>query len=188
MPDIRDHLRQHLARLVALGYPNAPTSKEMREAWVAVMADDLGDVPPMDLDAAFTAYRRSADPQDRFMPTPGRIRSLTPAAVMLAEAKSRAGDAWQATYRALADSRRGAERIREPATWGGALPPEPVLVAVEEAVAGCGGWRALGATSDPGRFVAPRFRQHYEAALTQRAAPHRTLPPVAARAELTDGR
>lgn len=69
--------RTNLARLLVLGYLNAPTGKPAQEAWVAVMADDLGDLPPDEVDAAFAAYRKSADPADRYMPTPGRIRALT---------------------------------------------------------------------------------------------------------------
>lgn len=183
-------LRTNLARLLALGYLNAPAGKTAQEAWIAVMAEDLADSSPDDVEAAFCAYRRSPDPADRYMPNPGRIRSLTPAAVMLTEAKGQAGEAWQAVVRASGNCRRGHELIRTPAIWGAQLPPEAVLLATEAAVAAVGGWEHVGMHMDRERALGLAFRRAYEAHLSRQGAPHRRLPDVSATPQIagpTDG-
>lgn len=179
MPDLHTALRGQLARMTALGYLNAPTTTKAQEMWIAVMADDLYDIAPADIDAAFSSYRRSADPADRYMPTPGRIRALTPAAVMLTEAQGKSGDAWQSVVRASGNCRRAHELIRDPLTWSGQIPPEAVLRATEGAVAAVGGWEYIGLHPERERALAVPFRRAYEANLARQSAPHRSLPSSA---------
>jgi hypothetical protein len=61
-----------LAKLVAAGYPHAPPA-EARGLTAEVWAEDLAALSDAELAAAVGAYRRSADPADRWWPTPGRI-------------------------------------------------------------------------------------------------------------------
>lgn len=183
--DLRPILAQSLARLISLGYPNAPPNDAVRMTWVEVMAESLADLSVADVEHAFASYLRSSEQQDRFMPTPGRIRALTPAAVLLAEARGKSPDAWQAVLRAAWDSARGGTRIRDAQMWLGGLPPEPVLVATEAAVQAVGGWIHIGRHEDCDRVLGPSFRRAYEAHLSRQAAPHRRLPDVSATAQIT---
>lgn len=176
MPDLRTVLRQSLARCVAIGYPNAPTAKVTQDAWIEVFTEVLDGLSVEDVTIAFRSFFGSADPADRYMPTPGRIRALTPAAVMLTEAQGKSGDAWQAVVRASGNCRRAHELIRDPLTWSGQLPPEAVLQATEGAVAAVGGWEYIGLHPERERALAVPFRRAYEANLGRQSAPHRSLP------------
>lgn len=174
--DLETVLAAALARLCAIGYPGAPTTQNGADTWIAVFAETLGDADPKDVDRAFAAYFASADPADRYMPTPGRIRALLPAYRALAEAKAAAGEVWAAVLRLASDVATAEERVGSPKVWGGQAPSPAVLAAVLAGVAACGGWRALGYTPEPDRALGGAFRRSYEAALDRATAPGRALP------------
>jgi hypothetical protein len=92
----RPVISEQIARFVALKYPHAPegmASVALAGAWM----DDLHDLTDEEFVLACTAYRRSDAPEDRWWPTPGRIRAFRPAARALAEAPDDA----EATYARL---------------------------------------------------------------------------------------
>lgn len=71
-------LLELVAKLCLYGYPGAPQTPDRQRLWVASMEADLRDVPPHELRAACEAYIGSTEGGDRYMPTPGRLRALTP--------------------------------------------------------------------------------------------------------------
>lgn len=165
-----------LARLCALGYPGAPATQPTADVWIGAFAESLAAIPAPEIESAFAAYLVSADPADRYMPTPGRIRALTPSYRALAEAKAAAGEVWAVVLRLASDVATAEERVGHPKAWGGQAPSPAVLAAVAAGVGACGGWRALGYTPEPDRALGGAFRRAYEAALDRATAPGRALP------------
>lgn len=175
-PSSADLLRVELARFIALGYPGAPVEPETGEAWVMLMQEDLDDVAPLDLVAAFRAYRRSDAKEDRFMPTPGRIRALAPAMVALGEARGMVDAAWRSVLVASSDTSKAGERVFTPRVWIGAPPTDEVRRAVLDGVSACGGWFVIGHTEHADRVLGKAFAAGYTASLARAASPERPVP------------
>lgn len=151
--------RNQLSRLLAVGaYTGLPASEAHARVWCATFAACLADVEPADVDSAFVAFLGSTDPADRFPPTPGRIRALTPRQRAGEAARGASARAWSAVVKAAG----APERIEHPWAWGGDLPSRAVVDATVAAVNAVGGWAVIGAC-EPAR-MAPEFRRAYETA------------------------
>lgn len=165
MPDHRPALAHALARLQLLGYPNAPGPGRPADAWVAVMQEALEAAPVGEVEAALRAYLVSTEPQDRYMPTPGRILALCPARVAMLSAVDRGGERWEALLRVV--GRLGVDRC----TWAElrAHWPTPLgeadFAAVVVGAVAVGGLRAIGHAPEPGRLRGA-FLRAYEAHLS----------------------
>jgi hypothetical protein len=71
-------IADQLARFVSQRYPNAPAGDEAK-ALALSWLDDLADLDDAAFEAACRAYRNSPVAEDRWWPTPGRIRAHLPA-------------------------------------------------------------------------------------------------------------
>lgn len=164
-PDLRILLAQQIARIAVLGcYPNLPADHNRQIAWVEAMADDLADIPVDEVAEAFVAYRKSSDPADRFLPTPGRILALTAGHVRAMQAKERATERWETALRLLGSI--GVEAMTPERLWQ-RWPVADVLgdaerTAVLAGVQAAGGWGVLGRHGNVG-VLRPTFARGYEA-------------------------
>lgn len=181
-PDLRPLLAQQIARIALLGcYPNIPTDPARQIAWVEAMADDLADVPVNEVAEAFAAFRKSTDPADRFLPTPGRILALTPSRLAMIAAKEKGSERWESMIRLVGSIGVDALATGPESLWSRWPTTDPL--GSEERTAILAGIRAVGGTGTIGRHtnvgvLRPTFLAAYTATLE--AAKRVTAPQVTA--------